>query len=174
MRQATSLAGYSLQYHPVYAFEVLLRSEICRCSGRPYGDRSIRAALTGDVTVRYTALVENKIRQLLPQAGRQHVWSELPNEVLPFLLPSRFCPSDKFMRFAQREFSGDGAARVMAILDWIHRNVGYVAGVSDAQTTAEGTFVDRAGVCRDFTHLGITLSSAWGFEPKPSARMRCN
>ena len=87
----------------------------------PSGDRSIRASLSGDVTIRYSALVENNLRQLLPQSGLQHVWSDLPSEVLPFLLPSRFCPSDKFMRFAQ-----------------------------------------RAGVCRDFTHLGITLSRALG------------
>jgi transglutaminase-like putative cysteine protease len=67
------------------------------------------------------------------------------------------------MRFAQREFAiaGDGVARVMAILEWIHRNVDYVSGVSNAQTTAERT-VDRAGVCRDFTHLGITLARALG------------
>jgi transglutaminase-like putative cysteine protease len=130
----------------------------------PYGDRSIRASLSGDVTIRYTALVENNLRQLLPQSGLQHVWSDLPSEVLPFLLPSRFCPSDKFMRFAQREFSGagDGVARIMAILDWIHRNVDYVAGVSNAETSAERTFVDRGGVCRDFTHLGITLARALG------------
>jgi hypothetical protein len=81
----------------------------------PYGDRSIRASLSGDVAIRYTAVVENSLRRLLPQSGLQHVWSDLPSEVLPFLLPSRFCPSDKFMRFAQREFSdaGDGVAQVM-------------------------------------------------------------
>jgi transglutaminase-like putative cysteine protease len=129
-----------------------------------YGDRRIRASLSGEVTIRYQAIVENKLRQLLPQTGRQHVWSDLPSDVLPFLLPSRFCPSDKFMRFAQREFgaAGDGVARVMAILEWIHRNVDYVSGVSNAETTAERTFVDRAGVCRDFTHLGITLARALG------------
>lgn len=86
----------------------------------PYGDRSIRASLSGDVTIRYSAFVENNLRRLLPQSGLQHVWSELPGEVLPFLLPSRFCPSDKFMRFAQREFAGagDGVGRIMAILEW--------------------------------------------------------
>jgi transglutaminase-like putative cysteine protease len=46
------------------------------------------------------------------------------------------------MRFAQREFAGagDGIARIMSILEWIHRNVDYVAGVSNAETTAERTF----------------------------------
>jgi len=68
------------------------------------------------------------------------------------------------MRFAQREFAGDGdgVARVMAMLEWIHRNVDYVTGVSNTETTAERTFVDRAGVCRDFTHLGITFARALG------------
>lgn len=129
-----------------------------------YGDRRIRASLSGEVSIRYLATVENNLRQLLPATGRQHLWSDLPSDVLPFLLPSRFCPSDKFMRFAQREFgaAGDGVARVMAILEWIHRNVDYVSGVSNAETTAERTFVDRAGVWRDFTHLGITLARVLG------------
>jgi len=129
-----------------------------------HGDRRIRASLSGEVAIRYRAVVENNLRQLLPSSGWQHVWSDLPGEVLPFLLPSRFCPSDKFMRFAQREFGGvgDGVARIMAILEWLYRNVDYVVGVSNAGTTAERTFVDRAGVCRDFTHLGITLARALG------------
>ena len=136
----------------------LLRDEMS------WGDRRIRASFSGQVTIRYEAIVDNNQRQLLPTTGRQHIWSELPVDVLPFLLPSRFCPSDKFMRFAQREFatSGDGVARVMSMLDWISRHVDYVSGVSDAETTAERTFVDRAGVCRDFAHLGITLSRALG------------
>ena len=50
----------------------------------------------------------------------------------------------------------------MGILDWLDRNLDYVVGVSNAETTAERTFVDRAGVCRDFTHLGITLARALG------------
>lgn len=134
----------------------------------PYGDRRIRASLSGDVTIRYLATIENNLRQLLPAAGRQHLWSDLPTDVLPFLLPSRFCPLDKFVRFAQREFgaAGDGVERVMAILEWIYRNVDYVAGVSNAETTAERTFVDRAGVCRDFTHLGITLARAGYSSPR--------
>jgi transglutaminase-like putative cysteine protease len=126
------------------------------------GDRRIRTVLEGPVTIRYQATVENRLRQLLPTEGKQEAWIALPDYVLPFLLPSRFCPSDKFMRFAAREFAdaGDGVARVMAVLNWISSNVDYVHGVSDAETTAQETFVDRAGVCRDFTHLAITMCRA--------------
>ena len=126
------------------------------------GDRRFRACLSGEVSILYTATVDNRSRRLLPPRGRQHLWLELPHYILPFLLPSRFCPSDKFLRYAQREFAGagDGVARVMAVLDWIHHHVDYVHGVSSPETTAERTFVDRAGVCRDFTHLGITLCRA--------------
>ena len=81
------------------------------------GDRRIRASLSGETTIRYQATVENNVRQLLPPAGRQYLCSELAADVLPFLLPSRFCRSDKFMPFAQREFgdSGDGVARIMSM-----------------------------------------------------------
>jgi hypothetical protein len=147
----------------------LLRDEMS------WGDRKIRASFSGQITIRYQAIVDNRVRQLLPTAGRQHIWSELPVDVLPFLLPSRLCPSDKFMRFAQREFaaSGDGVARVMSMLDWINRNVDYISGVSDAETTAERTFVDRAGVCRDFAHLGaLPCPALWAFRPEPSAPTR--
>lgn len=126
------------------------------------GQRQIRTCLSGEVTILYEAVVDNGLRALLPANAREHLWTELPPGCLPYLLPSRFCPSDKFMRFAQREFSGlrDGAAKVKAVLDWIGEHVDYVAGVSTAETTAERTFVDRAGVCRDFMHLGVTLCRA--------------
>ncbi|KRE05017.1 transglutaminase [Bosea sp. Root381] len=126
------------------------------------GDRRMRACLSGTVTISYQADVDNGHRLLLPVSGRQHSWSELPADTLTFLLPSRFCPSDQFQRYALREFgqAGDGVARVMAVLDWIDRNLDYVAGVSTPETTAAQTFTVRAGVCRDFTHLAITFCRA--------------
>jgi hypothetical protein len=47
----------------------------------PCGDRRIRASLSGDVNIRYVAVVENNVRRLLPKYGRQHLWSDLPSEV---------------------------------------------------------------------------------------------
>jgi transglutaminase-like putative cysteine protease len=126
------------------------------------GERRFRAALSGQVEISYQALIDNGTRTQLGRDARQHDWSELPRDVLPYLLPSRFSPSDEFMRFAQREFCSieAGGARVLAVLDWLHTHLDYVHGVSHAQTTAEQTFIDRAGVCRDFTHLGIALTRA--------------
>jgi len=126
------------------------------------GERRFRTTLSGQIEIRYQALVDNGRRIPLVPYARQHGWSELPQEVLPYLLPSRFSPSDEFMRFAQREFRSieAGGARVLAVLDWLHEHLDYVHGVSHAQTTAEQTFIDRAGVCRDFSHLGIALTRA--------------
>jgi len=55
-----------------------------------------------------------------------------------------------------------GVRRALAIVAWIAANVDYRFGVSGSETTAARTFIDRAGVCRDFTHLGITLCRAAG------------
>jgi transglutaminase-like putative cysteine protease len=89
---------------------------------------------------------------------------ELPLSVLTQLYPSRFCQSDRLERFAQRTFgaSPPGYQRVVAICNWIHDNVDYVSGASDASTSAYDTVSQRAGVCRDFAHLGIAVCRALG------------
>lgn len=126
------------------------------------GHRQLRGIASGRTTIAYEAVVDNGARMLLPGQGQAHPWTELPADVLPYLLPSRFCPSDVFMRFADRTFgqAGDGVAKVMAVMDWIAEHVDYVPGSSAADHDAEHTFTLRAGVCRDFTHLGISLCRA--------------
>ena len=47
--------------------------------------------------------------------------------------------------------------QVEAIRSWIHHNVRYQYGFSNAATTALDTAHSRVGVCRDFTHLAIAL-----------------
>lgn len=134
--------------------------------------RWLRGQLEGRFELTYSARVDNGARLLLPPTGAQVARSDLPLAVLPYLLPSRFCPSDLFNRFAGREFGHheDGVARVMAIADWIATHVDYVAGVSTAESDAAHTFTLRAGVCRDFAHLGITLCRALGI---PSRMVSC-
>ena len=85
----------------------------------------------------------------------------IPGNVVRYLMPSRYCPSDEFQSFVAAEF-GDlqGGARIAAIRDWIHAAFAYVPGSSNAQTTAMDTFVQRQGICRDFAHVLITLARA--------------
>ncbi|RZI98288.1 MAG: transglutaminase family protein [Brevundimonas sp.] len=128
-----------------------------------FGARILRGHLTGEVRLTYEAVVDNGALKGLPPVTVQHDWNSLPAEVLPYLYPSRYCPSDQFGRFVERSFGEtSGGERVLAILDWIKANIDYEPGVSDSETTAARTFIDRAGVCRDFTHMGITLCRASG------------
>ena len=89
---------------------------------------------------------------------------EIPLTVLTHLYPSRYCQSDRLDRFAHRTFGQiqPGYQRVVDICNWIHDNVDYVSGSSDALTSAYDTVSQRAGVCRDFAHLGIALCRALG------------
>lgn len=43
------------------------------------------------------------------------------------------------------------------ICDWIYDKVKYLFGSTDSQTSAFDTATERAGVCRDFAHLGIAF-----------------
>ena len=72
--------------------------------------------------------------------------------------------SDRLANFALREFAGfpRGHLRVSMICGWIYQNIEYRRGSSDAQTTAIEILVQRAGVCRDFSHLGIAFCRALG------------
>ncbi len=89
---------------------------------------------------------------------------DLPLAVLPHVYASRYCQSDKLSRFATRQFDGpmSGYQRVTAICNWIYANVDYISGSTDGLTSAFDTVTQRAGVCRDFAHLGIALCRALG------------
>jgi transglutaminase-like putative cysteine protease len=118
----------------------------------------------GDYAIRYQAEVElNPLRHDPLSVGEVPV-GQLPLAVMPFLYPSRYCQSDLLVRFAWREFGMEarGYERVTAVCNWIYRHVDYLPGSSNPGTSAIDTFSTRAGVCRDFAHLGITFCRALG------------
>jgi transglutaminase-like putative cysteine protease len=118
----------------------------------------------GLVTLRYEAQIALDPLHQPPAVIEEVPVARLPLETLPFLNPSRYCPSDQLARFAAREFGNiqPGFGRVTEICNWIYREVDYLSGTSDTTTTAADTFAMRAGVCRDFAHLGITFCRALG------------
>jgi transglutaminase-like putative cysteine protease len=86
----------------------------------------------------------------------------IPDPILKFLLASRYCQSDQLTELAQSITGGiaPGYRQAEAITMWIHRNVTYQYGTSNASTSALETANSRHGVCRDMAHLGIALCRA--------------
>jgi transglutaminase-like putative cysteine protease len=85
---------------------------------------------------------------------------EIPTENLCFILPSRYCEVDsELLDFAWTRFGGisPGWARVQAICDFVHGHIRFDYQSARANRTALDAFKERVGVCRDFTHLAITL-----------------
>ncbi|MEO7232651.1 MAG: transglutaminase family protein, partial [Polaromonas sp.] len=85
--------------------------------------------------------------------------TELPADVLHYLLQSRYCPSDMMQNQALAVVgqAARGYAQVEKICRWIYENLKYRYGVSSASTDALDTLEHGAGVCRDFAHVGIAL-----------------
>lgn len=99
----------------------------------------------------------------------------LPAAVLPYLYPSRYCPSDRLVRFALGHFDRLGSAldTVTGIRNWIHDSVEYSYSTTDSHTSASDTLIERIGVCRDFAHLGIALCRALGIPARFVACYAC-
>lgn len=93
-------------------------------------------------------------------SAKQAPIQDLPNEVLQFLLPSRYCEVDRFVQVAQDLFGWmkPGWERAAAIRDWVHEKVRFDYQSARPTKTAMDVFTERVGVCRDFQHLAITLS----------------
>jgi len=83
----------------------------------------------------------------------------LPNDVLPFLLPSRYCESDRFGDIA-REIIFDatpGYDQVIKITDWVRNSIHYLPGSSDFPLSAVEVHQRGHGVCRDLAQLAVAL-----------------
>lgn len=113
--------------------------------------------------VHYTATVQ-KQACIDPSQFEELEIANLPDEVLPYLLASRYCDSEKLVGMATRTFEDmpKGYARIKAIEQWIYTQIQYESGSSDENTLASDVMIQRAGVCRDFAHLGIAICRALG------------
>ncbi len=126
------------------------------------GNRFVRLdAPKGVLSINYHAKIE-----IAPIVVPLHLdetpLSTVPDDVLHYLMPSRYCESDVLSRAAQQLFGHlpKGLSRVKAIESWLHEFIQYTPGFSNSTTTSQEVFVQRAGVCRDFAHLGITMCRA--------------
>ena len=126
------------------------------------GNRFVRLdAPKGLLTLSYHADVE-LMPPPVPLYLDEALVTNVPDDALRYLFPSRYCESDLLSRAAQQLFGGlpQGLSRVRAIEAWIFESVQYLPGTSGSTTTAQEIFIQRMGVCRDFAHLGIAFCRA--------------
>jgi transglutaminase-like putative cysteine protease len=129
-----------------------------------YGNRCERFVFeAGDVGVRYQAEVARTSDPDPVVTGAVETPPHrLPDDLLHYVMPSRFCLSDELGSEAWQRFAdhAPGWARVQAIVDYVHGYLDYVPGSSNPWTTAADVYRAGQGVCRDFAHLAITFCRA--------------
>jgi transglutaminase-like putative cysteine protease len=96
--------------------------------------------------------------EVAPDARQLEV-RDLPDEVLVFLLGSRYCDTEKLSNLAWSLFGGvaPGWQRVQAICDYAHDRICFHYLHARCDRTASEGHEERIGVCRDFAHLAVTL-----------------
>jgi transglutaminase-like putative cysteine protease len=114
----------------------------------------------GQIRISSSAVVKDSGEpDVVARWAQQHAIQDLPEEVLVFLLASRYCDTEKLVPIAWNSFghTQPGWDRVQAICDFVHSHISFGYEHASSTRTAWETFNERRGVCRDFAHLAIAL-----------------
>jgi transglutaminase-like putative cysteine protease len=126
-----------------------------------YGNTCTRIVAPGGPIAMSTDFVIQDSGEPDPVAldARQHPVEELPDDVLQFLLGSRYCDTDKLSGIAWSLFANtpEGWARVQTIVDFVHNHIRFDYQKADDTRSAFDGYTQREGVCRDFAHLAIAF-----------------
>jgi transglutaminase-like putative cysteine protease len=129
-----------------------------------YGNRCERFVIgPGRSRIVYEAeVVLSSPADVIDPGATESAVAALPDDVLGFVMPSRFCLPDVLGGDAWRLFGelAPGWGRVQAIVDFVHNHLEFLPGASNPWTTAADAYVARQGVCRDFAHLAISFCRA--------------
>ena len=129
-----------------------------------YGNRCQRIVLpAGHSQIGYQAVahVPDAAEDADPSAPQLSPHA-LPDDVLVYLMPSRYCLPDMLGNEAWARFSAlePGYGRVQAICQHVNHHLQFAYGSSSPTSTAVDVNASGFGVCRDFTHLAITFCRA--------------
>jgi hypothetical protein len=85
--------------------------------------------------------------------------SDLPDEIMVYLLGSRYCETDRLVDIAWPLFSRitPGWAQVQAIVAYTHQRIAFGYEHARPTKTAFDAWREQTGVCRDYAHLAIAL-----------------
>ena len=129
-----------------------------------YGNPCLRLIIPGGRSrLRYDAIAEvPDATEEVDQDAPELAPGDLPDDVLVYTLPSRYCVPDILGDEVWDRFAAvaPGHRRVQAICDHVHEHLQFRYGSSTALSTAADVYASGYGVCRDFTHLAITFCRA--------------
>ena len=113
-----------------------------------------RLKLWADFIVRDTGLIDAYV----PDAA-EHAVDDLPDDVVLYLLGSRYCETDRLDETAWRLFghTPPGWARVQAVSEYVHRHIAFNYAAARPDKTAYDVWIEAAGVCRDYAHLAVAF-----------------
>ena len=92
--------------------------------------------------------------------AEQHRVEDLPDEVLLYLMGSRYCETDRLSEIAWQLFgqTPPGWARVQAICDFVHNHIVFDYMAARSTKTAWEAYHEGRGVCRDYAHLAAAFT----------------
>ncbi|MGN7122830.1 transglutaminase-like domain-containing protein [Methylorubrum thiocyanatum] len=113
-----------------------------------------RLTISADLLVADSGLPD----EIAPEA-RQIPVEALPDDVMVYLMASRYCDTDKLTAIAWELFgqAPEGWARVQAIVDYVHQRIRFDYQLADSTRSAFDGYHQQVGVCRDFAHLAIAF-----------------
>jgi transglutaminase-like putative cysteine protease len=122
-------------------------------------------APAGGVTLRGNALVRDSGSPdtIVPSAQQLPI-DQLPDDVLLYLMASRYCETDKLTDVAWSLFGhiNPGWERVAAISTFVHKHITFGYQHAHHMKSAHDVYEQGVGVCRDFAHLALTFCRCMG------------
>jgi transglutaminase-like putative cysteine protease len=119
----------------------------------------------GGLTLRGSALVRDSgLPDAVAPNAQQLPVEQLPDDVLLYLMSSRYCETDKLTDLAWSLFGNTepGWPRVAAICDLVHEHLSFGYQHASSMKSAHEVYDKGAGVCRDFAHLALTFCRCMG------------
>ena len=114
----------------------------------------------GGITISCGFVIEDPfVPDRVVPGARQSAPADWPDDVLMFLLGSRYCETDRLSETAWALFGHGlhGWALVQAIVGYVHRHIRFDYMAARPTKTAWDVYHEQVGVCRDYAHLAIAL-----------------
>jgi transglutaminase-like putative cysteine protease len=114
----------------------------------------------GGMTISCGFVIEDPFEpDLVAPDARQLPLEELPDDVLLFLLGSRYCETDRLSETAWALFGSvqPGWSMAQAIVDYVHHHIRFDYMSARPTKTAWDVQQEGVGVCRDYAHLAVAL-----------------